>query len=93
MPDEFDEVALREKARAAIQSGTLPARLADRRYGGAGTGAFCAVCGAPVTREQPEIEIEFNRQGVTPGLDRYHLHRRCLAAWEIERTKIEGTSK
>ena len=29
-----------------------------------------------------ELEIEFKRQGVTPGLARYQLHLRCLAAWE-----------
>jgi hypothetical protein len=78
--DEFDEGALREKARAAIQNGTLPTRRADRRFGGPGTGAPCAVCGQPVTLDQHEIEIEFNRHGPMPGLDRYHLHRRCLAA-------------
>jgi hypothetical protein len=39
-------------------------------------------------REDLELEIEFNRHGVTPGLDRYHLHVRCYAAWEFERTKV-----
>jgi hypothetical protein len=40
-------------------------------------------------REQAELEIEFNRHGITPGIDRHHLHPRCFAAWEFERTKIE----
>jgi hypothetical protein len=34
------------------------------------------------------MEIEFNRHGATPGIDRYHLHPRCYAAWESER--IDG---
>jgi hypothetical protein len=38
------------------------------------------------------VELEFHRHGVTPGLDRYHLHHRCFAAWEFERTKIDGAS-
>ena len=40
------------------------------------------------------LEIEFARHGSTPavastapGFDRYHLHLRCFAAWELERTK------
>jgi hypothetical protein len=43
-----------------------------------------------VTPDQAEIEIEFNRHGPTPGLDRYHLHARCFTAWESERRKIPG---
>jgi len=45
-----------------------------------------------VTSGETEFEIEFNRHGVQPGLDRYLLHVRCLAAWEFERTKIGGGS-
>ena len=37
--------------------------------------------------------IEFNRHGVMPGLARYHFHPRCFAAWEFERTKVEGTGQ
>jgi hypothetical protein len=25
-----------------------------------------------------------------PGFDRYYLHYRCFAAWDLERTKLEG---
>lgn len=87
-----DEIQLREKARAAIRSGTLPIAKPARTFGGPGSDVACAVCGEPVTHDQMELEIEFNRHGVAPGLDRYHLHVRCFAAWEFERTKIEGTS-
>jgi hypothetical protein len=37
-----------------------------------------------------EIEVEFGRKGTTPRLDTYHLHPRCLAAWEFVRDTLEG---
>ena len=81
-----DEAALAAKVRDAIRAGRLPARgpTANRTFGGPGNGAICAVCGEPVTRSQMELEIEFNRHGTAPGLDRYHLHTKCFAAWEAE---------
>ena len=82
-----DDAIVAAKARDAIRSGALPARAASRTFGGPGTGATCAVCGEPVTRTQMELEIELNRHGATPGLDRYHLHTKCFAAWELERKK------
>ena len=87
-----DEALLAEKAREAIRSGRLPARPPDRTFGGPGTGVTCAVCHEPVTRNQMELEIEFNRHGATPGLDRYHLHTKCYAAWDLERKHVEGAS-
>jgi hypothetical protein len=51
------------------------------------------VCGDAIPRQQSELEIEFNRHGVMPGLARYHFHPRCFAAWEFERTKVEGTGQ
>jgi hypothetical protein len=44
-----------------------------------------------VTPIQAAIELEFNRHGPEPGLDRYHLHARCFTAWESERRKIPGS--
>jgi len=82
-----DEPRLREQAREAIQGGKLPSRAPDRMWGGPGVGADCAVCGLPVTREQLEFEIEFARDGDNPGLDQFHVHLRCFAAWELERNK------
>ena len=82
-----DETLLREQARAAIRSETLPARQADRTWGGPGVGARCAVCAISVTKDQMEIEIEFAHDGDSPGLDKYHVHVRCFAAWEFERKK------
>jgi hypothetical protein len=86
-----DEPILREKAREAIQSGRLPIGKPDRTFGGQGSGVTCAVCGHQVKRDQVELEIEFNRPGIMPVLDRYHLHQRCFAAWEFERTKVSRT--
>jgi hypothetical protein len=79
-----DEGIARERARAAIQAGKIPLRRPDRTWGGPGVGAQCAVCDLPITRDQLELEIEFVRLG---GLDNLHVHIRCFAAWELERTK------
>jgi hypothetical protein len=88
-----DEPILRDKAREAIRSGKLPVKKPDRTFGGPSSGAVCAVCGDAIPRQQSELEIEFNRHGVMPGLARYHFHPRCFAAWEFERTKVEGTGQ
>ena len=86
MPDPIpDESILREQARAVIRDGKLPKRRPDRTWGGPGVGALCAVCGHAVTRDQVEFEIQFARDGDNPGLDKFHVHIRCFAAWEFER--------
>jgi hypothetical protein len=85
-----DEALLRQHAREALQTGTLPNRQPDRTWGGPGVGAPCSVCTEPVTREQLEFEIQFAHDGETPGLDKFHVHLRCFAAWELERAKGEG---
>ena len=86
-----DESILREKAREAIRSGKLPANKPDRTFGGTSRGAVCAVCGDAIPRQQMEFEIEFNSYGVMPGSAHCHLHPRCFAAWEVERTQVERT--
>jgi hypothetical protein len=83
MPEEW----LRQKAREALRSGLVPARAPDRTFGGAGSGAACAICGEPVKRHQVGFEVEYRRHGVDPGLDRFELHPKCLKAWEHERIK------
>ena len=40
----MDEHVLREKARAVVHDGQLPARQPDRTWGGPGVGAPCTVC-------------------------------------------------
>ena len=85
-----DEPILRERARAAIQNGKLPAHTPDRTWGGPGVGAECAVCERPVKRDELEFEIQFAHAGANPGLDKFHVHIRCFAAWEFERNKAKS---
>jgi len=82
-----DEARLREQARETIQSGKLPARAPNRTWGGPGVGAECSVCKRPVTKQELEFEIQFEHDGDNPGLDKFHVHIRCFAAWELERNK------
>jgi len=85
VPDE----PLREQAREAIRAGKLPTRSYDRISGGPGSEQPCAVCGKTLPRAETEIELEFfNPHGATSGIDQFHFHHRCYAAWEFERTKV-----
>jgi hypothetical protein len=79
-----DEDVLRAQARAVVRQGKLPARSPDRVWGGPGVGALCAICGLPVTKTDKEFEVQFEQDG-GGGLDKFHLHIRCFAAWEFER--------
>lgn len=81
-----DEVRLRHQARESIKSGKLPDRTPTRTWGGPGVGAECAVCDRPVSQSEMEFEIEFEQDG-GGGLDKFHVHIRCFAAWEFERSK------
>ena len=80
---------VRESARAAIQTGKLPNRSPDRMWGGRGSDADCAICGAPVKRDALELEIEFSQNGDTPRAVTHHVHVRCFAAWEFERDNLD----
>jgi hypothetical protein len=81
----MDEETVRAKARSVIQNGKLPSRAPDRTWGGPGVGALCVICDLPVRPTEMEFEIQFQRNGENPGLDKYHVHIRCFAAWEFER--------
>jgi hypothetical protein len=83
----MDEEPLREKARQILRDGKLPNRRPDRTWGGPGVGARCSVCDLPVTPDQLEFEIQFARDGDNPGLDKYHVHIQCFAAFEFERRR------
>ena len=83
----MEEQVLRTKASEVLRRGNLPNRRPDRTWGGPGVGAACAVCALPVNPDQMEFEIEFARDGDYPGLDNFHVHVRCFAAWEFERRR------
>jgi hypothetical protein len=87
-----DEAHLREDAREALRLGKLPSEQPARLWGGPGVGAVCAICRRPASRSQIEVAIEFARTGPVPGLDKYHLHLRCFAAWELERSQGDAHS-
>jgi hypothetical protein len=78
----MDDVGLRQKARAAIQSGRLPTRRPDRTWGGRGSGVPCAICDLAVHRDEMELEIEFVAIGHHTKV--VHVHTKCFAAWELE---------
>lgn len=82
----MDENTLRAKARQVLRDGKLPTRPPDRTWGGPGVGAACTICELPVKTDELEFEIQFARDGRhgDAGLDKYHVHIRCFAAWEFE---------
>jgi hypothetical protein len=70
-----DEPYLREQARAAVQNGKIPARPADRTWGGPAVGAACVICQRPVTQDELEMELEYaTPTGGDPELATFHLH-------------------
>jgi hypothetical protein len=83
-----NERRIRELARRALLDKKLPAKDPDRTWGGHGVGALCTICGEPVTPNDVEYEVQFAHDGANPRLEKYHLHIRCFAAWEMERTKL-----
>ena len=85
----MEEQTLRQKVREVLQSRKLPNRKPDRTWGGPGVGAPCSVCDQPVTKDEKELEIEFDRHGNNPGLDKYNVHIRCFAAWEFGRIQAK----
>jgi hypothetical protein len=81
----MDESGLREKAREAIRTGALPARGADRTWGGPGSGLDCVVCGKRLNPVESELELEFFPEGPEAPPIVCHLHGGCFLAWEAER--------
>jgi FixJ family two-component response regulator len=86
------EAALRQRARVAIESGGIPNRAPDRTWGGPGVGASCSICELPVLKQEMEFEIQFARKehdrgSGDPHFAVHHVHVRCFAVWELERTR------
>ncbi len=76
----MDDDGLRQKARAAIETGKLPTCRPDRTWGGRGVGVPCAICDVPVRPDEMELEMEFVAGG--NHLKVIHVHTKCFAAWE-----------
>lgn len=85
-----DEPILREKARDAVERDKMPNRQPDRLWGGPGADVPCTICGRPVAKGEMEFEVQFVRDGGAPSFQVYHLHVRCYAAWELERSKVDS---
>ena len=85
-----DESVLRDRVRQLLHMNRIPRRPSDRTWGGPGVGVLCAVCERPVTNSDFEMEIQFAYDGAARRLDKFHLHVRCFAAWELERNAEGG---
>lgn len=70
---------LRLRAREAIRSNRIPARLPERMWGGAAETADCKICRSPVGGLG--LDLEFDRGD---GVVRYPVHVDCFAAWKLE---------
>jgi hypothetical protein len=92
IPHMSDESTLHSMARQAIRAGSMPARAAQRMWGGRGSGVRCSICGQPVAGEEVEYELQFAPDPDDPEPHTRHLHVRCLAAWEFERESLEGAA-
>lgn len=84
-----DEQLPREAARQAIRAGKLPPRRPERTWGGTGSGCPCTICGQPVTPAEVEIELEFAGDDGGRTGDGFHVHVRCLSAWELELDRLQ----
>ena len=80
----MNEIALRQRARQAMEAGKLPERRPARMWGGRGSGGNCAICGSTLDPDGPELDLEFS-DGTGGAATNHHVHVRCFAAWELER--------
>ena len=82
-----DEKILRAKAREAIRTGKLPSRRPDRTWGGPGVGAPARCAASPYHEGSVGVRDPVRPRRCNPGLDKFHIHVRCFAAWEFERDR------
>jgi hypothetical protein len=83
------EPELRKLVREALHAGKLPRREPDYTWGGNGCGATCTICQELVRADQVEYEVQFAHDGSRRGMDQFHMHFRCFAVWERERTTLQ----
>jgi len=74
---------LTSRARNAVHSQALPARLPDHTWGGPGNGSRCPICGEALESQGMVFELEF--AGPSGGVPEYRqMHVICFKAWELE---------
>ena len=87
----MDEPQLRANARETLKAGKIPKRKPDRTGVRPAVNVLCSICGVPDDAPANGLsEIQFAREGDS-GLDVFHVHIRCFAAWEFERDH-DGTA-
>ena len=84
----LEQEQIRELARQAVQSGVMPRSVPESAMRGPGFGVRCTLCREPITINQVDHELHFRLPNAVAPLSRFHLHLRCVAAWEMERTKL-----
>lgn len=82
----MSETSLREKVRLQLGDGTLPKDGPRRVYGGLGIGVRCNICDRPVGADENELQLQFIHGTDSLTIVIFHLHPRCYAAWELERS-------
>lgn len=80
-----DEQDLRQRARTALDAGTLPRVSPDGMWGGRGNGDACPVCGSCIKPADTELELEFSDPEGGPAVRTFHMHLPCFAVWENAR--------
>jgi len=74
--------AFREQAREAIPQESSPAAP---RSAVSGVGAACTVLRSACHENRSWSSRSSSATTSNPGLDKFHVHIRCFAAWEFER--------
>lgn len=82
----MSERSLRERVRLQLGDGALPREQPRRVYGGLGIGVSCNICGRAVAADENELQLQFIRDSDSLSIVIFHLHPRCYAAWELERS-------
>ena len=83
---------IRALARQALEDGRLPRREPDGTWGGKAADVPCAICGERIRPDHWSTSCNSGMTASKRGVDVFHLHLRCFAAWEMERTKLGGVA-
>ena len=94
MPTESQlrDAALRLRICQLIDDGRLPVMMAERIYGGYGSGGVCDACNQPITSTQVQYDVE---DECDPTHHRLSFHMGCHVVWQLEcvlRAKSGGAS-